>query len=243
MMKAFLFTVVIRGFLLYATCLIINQSFFLMKKLIAIAACLALFGAGCTATNSTPTVNINFDQNAAAAFTPVANNNESVTNDNNTMKTWPAPTVLPEAERTNKEAVVETNKGTIVFELLPDAPLTASNFIELAKAGYYDGLTFHRVISGFMIQGGDPTGTGAGGPGYRFKDEPVQRAYDPGIVAMANSGPDTNGSQFFIMEPDSTPTMLQPLYTIFGKVVSGLDVVGKIQIGDVMKKVTIQDKR
>jgi cyclophilin family peptidyl-prolyl cis-trans isomerase len=153
------------------------------------------------------------------------------------MKTWPSPTILPVAERTNKEAVIETNKGTIVFEILPDAPLAASNFIELAKGGFYDGLTFHRVVPNFVIQGGDPSGDGTGGPGYQFRDEPVKRAYDPGIVAMANSGPNTNGSQFFIMLPGSQG--LPPQYTIFGKVISGMDVVSKIAVGDVMNKVTI----
>ena len=222
-----------------------------MKKLIAISTCLILFGAGCTGAPATspsepgaaPDVNLNFDKSAMSVVVPDQQNvnastSEPITNPKQTMKTWPAPTVLPEAERTNKEAVIETNKGTIVFELLPDAPLTASNFIELAKGGYYDGLTFHRVVPHFVIQGGDPTGTGMGGPGYQFKDEPVTRNYDPGIVAMANSGSDTNGSQFFIMEPDSQG--LDPKYTIFGKVTKGLDVVGKIEVGDVMKKVTIE---
>lgn len=157
------------------------------------------------------------------------------------MKTWNPPTILPTAQRENKEAVIETNKGTIVFELLPDAPLTASNFITLAEGGYYDGITFHRVVPNFVIQGGDPTGTGAGGPGYQFKDEPVKRAYDPGIVAMANSGANTNGSQFFIMLPDSQG--LDPKYTIFGRVTKGMDVVAQIRVGDVMNKVTIQDKK
>jgi len=180
------------------------------------------------AVNTNQNINLN-----EPGFTPAEKN----------MKEWAPPTVLPEAERTNKEAVIETAKGTIVFDILPDAPLTASNFITLASGGYFDGLIFHRVVPGFVIQGGDPTGTGTGGPGYKFKDEPVKRAYDPGIVAMANSGPDTNGSQFFIMEPDSTPGMLAPNYTIFGKVTSGLDVVGKIQAGDVMTKVTIRDAK
>jgi peptidylprolyl isomerase/peptidyl-prolyl cis-trans isomerase B (cyclophilin B) len=165
------------------------------------------------------------------------NNNAPATPSAKTMKTWPAPTVLPVAQRTNKEAVIQTNKGTIIFELLTDAPLAASNFIELAKGGFYDGLIFHRVVPNFVIQGGDPLGTGFGGPGYKFKDEPVSRAYDPGIVAMANSGPDTNGSQFFIMLPGNQG--LPPQYTIFGKVISGMDVVSKIAVGDVMNKVTI----
>jgi cyclophilin family peptidyl-prolyl cis-trans isomerase len=214
-----------------------------MKKLIAISACLILFGAGCQNQPNSSVTNDNLGFNIINNNASAPAQSQETPTPTTTMKTWPAPTVLPESERTNKEAVIETNKGTIVFELLPDAPLAASNFIELAKGGYYDGLTFHRVVPHFVIQGGDPTGTGGGGPGYQFKDEPVKRAYDPGIVAMANSGTDTNGSQFFIMEPDSSPDALQPLYTIFGKVTKGLDVVGKIAVGDVMTKVTIEDKK
>ena len=127
---------------------------------------------------------------------------------------------------------VVTNKGTIVFETYDaDAPNTAKNFITLAEKGFYNNLIFHRIIPGFMIQGGDPTGTGRGGPGYSFADELNQNTpsfkagYVRGTVAMANSGPDTNGSQFFIMQKD---TALPHSYTIFGKVISGLDVVDAI---------------
>ena len=204
-----------------------------MKKIIALSLGFMLFGFGCqtAAPSAEPQADINLNINAISKEPAKP------------MKIWNPPTVLPEAERANQQAVIETDKGTIVFDLLSDAPLTASNFITLAKGGYFDGLVFHRVVPGFVIQGGDPTGTGAGGPGYSFKDEPVKRAYDPGIVAMANSGPNTNGSQFFIMEPDSQPGMLAPNYTIFGKVTKGLDVVGKIQQGDIMKKVTIKNKK
>ncbi len=146
--------------------------------------------------------------------------------------------VLSDQELTNKKAVIVTNKGTIEFEILTDAPMASSNFIKLSKDGYYDGLTFHRVVPGFVIQGGDPTGTGAGGPGYQFEDEPVTREYTKGIVAMANAGPDTNGSQFFIMLDDNA---LPPSYTIFGEVLSGQEVVDTVQVGDVMQKVTIED--
>ena len=135
----------------------------------------------------------------------------------------------------NRTAVIETNKGTIRFELLEtDAPKTTENFITLAERGYYNGIIFHRVISGFMIQGGDPTGTGRGGEsawGGRFNDEinpsgPVyQRGYKAGTVAMANSGPNTNGSQFFIMHADYP---LPPSYTIFGRVTEGQDTVNAI---------------
>ncbi|MBA2527342.1 MAG: peptidylprolyl isomerase [Pyrinomonadaceae bacterium] len=135
----------------------------------------------------------------------------------------------------NRTAVVQTNKGTIRFELLEtEAPKTTENFITLAGRGHYDGIIFHRVIKGFMIQGGDPTGTGRGGEsawGGRFNDEinsssPVyQRGYKAGTVAMANAGPNTNGSQFFIMHSDYA---LPPSYTIFGRVTEGQDVVDTI---------------
>ncbi len=152
-----------------------------------------------------------------------------------------------------KTVTIETNKGTIVFEMFPaDAPKTVENFATLAQKGFYDGVIFHRVIDGFMIQGGDPTGTGMGGPGYTFADELNPNApsyklgYQKGMVAMANAGPNTNGSQFFIMLKD---TPLPHAYTIFGRVISGQDVVdaiGKVQVGPndkpvdavVMKKVT-----
>ena len=158
----------------------------------------------------------------------------------------------------NRTAVIQTNKGTIKFELLEsDAPKTTENFITLAQRGYYDGVIFHRCIKGFMIQGGDPTGTGRGGEsawGGRFNDEinpasPVyQRGYKKGTVAMANAGPNTNGSQFFIMHVDYP---LPPSYTIFGNVTDGLDVVDAIAttptasgdkpVSDVkMEKVTIE---
>jgi cyclophilin family peptidyl-prolyl cis-trans isomerase len=127
---------------------------------------------------------------------------------------------------------IETSKGTIVFETYDaDAPKTVANFISLADKGFYNGLIFHRVIQGFMIQGGDPTGTGMGGPGYQFADElnsstpSYQTGYVRGTVAMANSGPNTNGSQFFIMQKD---TPLPHSYSIFGKVISGMDVVDAI---------------
>jgi len=123
-------------------------------------------------------------------------------------------------------ATMETSKGTIVLELFADeAPRTVNNFVFLAREGFYDGVIFHRVISGFMIQGGDPTGTGMSGPGYRFDDEPVNRQYLAGTLAMANAGPNTNGSQFFIMH---TNFNLPPNYTIFGFATEGQDVVDAI---------------
>lgn len=123
-------------------------------------------------------------------------------------------------------ATFKTQQGDIVVELFASqAPITVNNFVFLAREGYYDNTTFHRVINGFMAQGGDPTGSGRGGPGYRFNDEPVKRQYLRGTMAMANAGPNTNGSQFFIMHADYP---LPPNYTIFGKLTSGEDVLDSI---------------
>lgn len=159
----------------------------------------------------------------------------------------------------NRTATIQTNKGTIKFELLEqDAPKTTENFRLLAEKGYYDGVIFHRVINGFMIQGGDPTGTGRGGEsawGGRFADEinaaseVYGRGYKAGTVAMANAGPNTNGSQFFIMHVDYP---LPPSYTIFGRVTEGQDVVNAIATSKTasgdrpvseikMEKVSIED--
>ncbi|TSC70327.1 MAG: peptidyl-prolyl cis-trans isomerase-like 1 [Parcubacteria group bacterium Gr01-1014_46] len=149
--------------------------------------------------------------------------------------TLPAEDNVQTSTEQNKKThmiTIETNYGKIVFETYEaDAPNTVKNFITLADKGFYNGLTFHRVIKGFMIQGGDPNGNGTGGPGYKFDDElnpntPSYKAgYKKGVVAMANAGPNTNGSQFFIMHADYP---LPNSYTIFGKVVSGQDVVDKI---------------
>ncbi|MBI2590463.1 MAG: peptidylprolyl isomerase [Candidatus Blackburnbacteria bacterium] len=123
-------------------------------------------------------------------------------------------------------AILKTTEGDITLELSPqNVPFTVSNFIFLAKKGFYNGTKFHRVIKDFMIQGGDPKGDGTGDPGYRFKDEPIQGEYKRGTVAMANSGPNTNGSQFFIMHQDYA---LPKNYVIFGQVAEGIEVVDKI---------------
>ena len=137
---------------------------------------------------------------------------------------------------------IETDRGKIELELFPEyAPKTVNNFISLAKDGYYDGIIFHRVIPNFMIQGGDPTGTGRGGPGYNFEDEftgnPLM--HETGSLSMANAGPGTNGSQFFITH--CPQPHLNGKHTVFGKVTEGQDVVDAIRQGDVMIKVTVQD--
>jgi len=136
---------------------------------------------------------------------------------------------------------IATAKGDIVMDLDPRlAPITVNNFVTLARQGYYDGLTFHRVVPGFVIQGGCPQGTGTGGPGYKFADEPVQGNYRDGAVAMANAGPNTNGSQFFICLGDQPGLPKQ--YNLFGHTVSGLDVTKQITVGDVMESVTIEER-
>jgi cyclophilin family peptidyl-prolyl cis-trans isomerase len=124
------------------------------------------------------------------------------------------------------QATLQTSEGTIVIDLFEDrVPQTVNSFVFLANEGYFDGVIFHRIIEGFMIQTGDPTGTGSGGPGYTFEDEPFEGEYLRGTVAMANAGPDTNGSQFFIMHQEYA---LPPSYTIFGQVVEGIEVVDAI---------------
>jgi cyclophilin family peptidyl-prolyl cis-trans isomerase len=139
-------------------------------------------------------------------------------------------------------ATISTDGGNIVMDLDPQlAPNTVNNFVGLARDGYYDGLTFHRVVPEFVIQGGCPEGSGRGGPGYKFADEPVQGEYRVGAVAMANSGPDTNGSQFFVCIDDCR-TKLAPSYNLFGYVVDGMDVALATQVGDVMRKVEIEER-
>lgn len=151
------------------------------------------------------------------------------------------PGTLPDEKIKNKKAVLKTDQGAIEINLFADkAPKTVSNFIYLVENKFYNGLTFHRVVPGFVAQGGDPNGTGMGGPGYQFEDEPVQGEYKAGAVAMANSGPNTNGSQFFICLEDQLG--LPKLYNLFGQVTSGMDVVKKIQIGTKIESISIENQ-
>jgi peptidyl-prolyl cis-trans isomerase B (cyclophilin B) len=138
-------------------------------------------------------------------------------------------------------ATIDSDHGRIVMELDPQlAPTTVNNFVGLARQGYYDGLTFHRVVPEFVVQGGCPEGTGRGGPGYRFDDEAVQGEYTVGAVAMANAGPDTNGSQFFICIDDCTKKLAKS-YNLFGYVTDGMDVAQSVSVGDVMRSVTVDE--
>ena len=139
-------------------------------------------------------------------------------------------------------ATIQTNRGDIVIDLYADkVPNTVNNFVALARDGFYDGVSFHRVIADFMVQGGDPTGSGRGGPGYRFNDEfhPELVHDGPGVLSMANAGPNTNGSQFFITHVATN--WLDNKHSVFGRVRSGQDVVDAIQQGDVMEKVEIEE--
>ena len=140
------------------------------------------------------------------------------------------------------DVTIQTAKGDIQMELDPHlAPKTVNNFVHLARSGYYDGLTFHRVVPEFVIQGGDPDGTGRGGPGYKFDDEPVKADYIEGAVAMANAGPHSNGSQFFICSVDDRQK-LDKKYNLFGFVLKGMDVVKQIKVGDKMDQLIVVEK-
>lgn len=157
-------------------------------------------------------------------------------------KQWTTPPAMQIDPKKSYTATIETARGNIVIELYPqNAPKTVNNFVFLAKEGFYDGVLFHRVIKDFMVQGGDPTGTGRGGPGYKFEDEtkgnPLK--HGTGFLSMANAGPNTNGSQFFITH--APQPHLDGKHTVFGKVVEGQSVVDAIKQGDSMTKVTITE--
>jgi len=152
-----------------------------------------------------------------------------------------APAMAIDASKTYT-ATLETSRGTIVCDLFAaDAPNTVNNFVFLAREGFYDGIKFHRVIENFMVQGGDPTGSGSGGPGYKFADEVKNnpRKHQIGSLSMANAGPNTNGSQFFITH--IATDWLNGKHTVFGQVRSGQDIVNAIQQGDTITKVTIDE--
>lgn len=156
---------------------------------------------------------------------------------------WSSPPEMQIDQDKRYKAKIETDKGIIELELYPEhAPKTVNNFVFLSRERFYDDVSFHRVISDFVIQGGDPTGTGRGGPGYQFEDEVKDNPliHERGVISMANAGPNTNGSQFFITH--SPQPHLNGNHTVFGKVVKGLDVVDVIREGDKMKKVIISEE-
>jgi cyclophilin family peptidyl-prolyl cis-trans isomerase len=194
---------------------------------------------------------------SACAPTPAPPANEEKVQDANprlvgTKQYESAPPMMIDTNRQYLATVKMENGGEFVIELFPEkAPLTVNSFVFLAQQGFFDGVTFHRVLDGFMAQGGDPTGTGRGGPGYQFVNEDNDLSFDkPGVVAMANAGRDTNGSQFFITFDEAKH--LNGGYTIFGQVISGMEVVNELTrrdpqqnpsfTGDVIEKVTITEK-
>ena len=155
---------------------------------------------------------------------------------------WSQPPAMAIDPQKSYRAEMQTNKGLIELELYPQyAPKTVNNFVFLARTGFYDDVRFHRVISNFVIQGGDPTGTGSGGPGYRFEDEVLNNPlkHETGTLSMANAGPNTNGSQFFITH--SPQPHLNGRHTVFGKVTNGMDVVNTIRQGDKITALTITE--
>ncbi len=158
-------------------------------------------------------------------------------------KQWKNPPEMVIDPKKKYRVTIETNRGQIEIELYPQyAPKTVNNFVFLAQEGFYDGVTFHRVINNFVIQGGDPTGTGSGGPGYRFEDEVKNNPlkHETGVLSMANAGPNTNGSQFFITH--SPQPHLNGKHTVFGKVVKGMEVVNAIKQGDSMTRLSVTEE-
>lgn len=157
-------------------------------------------------------------------------------------KQWNKPPEMKIDSKKKYVASINTSRGLMQIEMYAEhAPKTVNNFVFLANEGFYDGVSFHRVIEDFVIQGGDPTGTGRGGPGYKFEDECVGNPlkHERGVISMANSGPNTNGSQFFVTH--SPQPHLNGKHTVFGKVIEGLDVLDSIQQGDVMISVSIAE--
>lgn len=156
-------------------------------------------------------------------------------------KTYAAPPRMTIDTSKQYTAIIETAKGDLVLELFArDVPVTVNNFVFLARDGFYDGTTFHRVIAGFMAQGGDPTGTGAGGPGYEFKDEFTVHRHTTGTLSMANAGTNTNGSQFFITY--APQPHLDGKHSVFGQLLEGMDVLKQLKNGDAIKTIRIIEK-
>lgn len=157
-------------------------------------------------------------------------------------KSWSTPPAMQIDVAKTYHVTIQTGKGTIELDLYPEhAPQTVNNFVFLVREGFYNGVTFHRVIKDFMSQGGDPAGRGTGGPGYKFRDEVAGNPlkHDAGVISMANAGPNTNGSQFFITHLPQPH--LNGKHTVFGKVTAGMDVVLKLANGDVMTEVTVAE--
>ncbi len=232
-----------------------------MKKLLLPSLFILFLGAGCAksptilerpeSTRAPVTPQVSMTSSTQASYEPT---DAQVTLSHTLVPSAPNvktgepfrfPGILPKAELEHVHVRVKTKKGDMVFQLLPnEGPNAASNFAYLVKNGFYDGLVFHRVIPGFVAQGGDPMGAdpsiaGRGGPGYQFPDDSVHLPYREGTLAMANSGPNTNGSQFFIVLDDHAG-FDGPKYSIFGSIIEGKEVLKNIVVGDVMQSVTLE---
>ena len=199
-------------------------------RMIAVALPLAIVLTGCGATPPARLAAVGTPEPATAAADAAIcwTEEQRVQGDDGMARQYTEPPRMRIDPTKSYTGTLETNKGAVEVELFPeDAPQTVNNFVCLAEDGYFDNTPFHRIVKGFVIQGGDPTGTGSGGPGYKFADEPIARDYERGTLAMANAGPDTNGSQFFIVLEDLRGK-LPKNYTIFGRVTEGMDVVDAI---------------
>lgn len=207
---------------------------------VVLGACSGIGGSDDDSPTAVPSVGAPLDEDIASGCWTAEQRGLPLEVEDHTVAQWTSPPAM--AIDTNKTyvATVDTSLGSFdITFFAKDAPKTVNNFVCLAKAGFYDNVIFHRVIAGFMIQGGDPTGTGTGGPGYRFEDEPVTRPYKRGTVAMANAGPNTNGSQFFVCHADAG---LPPNYTIFGEVTSGMDTIDMIATVETMQPAGSREK-
>lgn len=216
-----------------------------MKKFFAAALCAALL-TGCGGDGGEKSERQSEKKRTERKQTESKRTKQKQSGGKTTMaepKQWESPPEMSIDPSKIYVVNMETNRGGITLELYPEhAPKTVNNFVFLAGEGFYDGVTFHRVIRDFVIQGGDPSGTGAGGPGYRFEDETAGNplVHAAGVISMANAGPDTNGSQFFITH--APQPHLNGRHTVFGKVTSGMDIVLAIKQGDVMEKVTAEEE-
>jgi peptidylprolyl isomerase len=202
----------------------------LVVRLIALVLPLAIILAGCGAAPPARLAAVGTPERATVRTDAAAcwNDEQRVEGDEGMARQYTEPPDMRIDPSKSYAGTLETNKGAVEVEFFPeDAPQTVNNFVCLAEDGYFDNTPFHRIVKGFVIQGGDPTGTGSGGPGYKFADEPIARDYERGTLAMANAGPNTNGSQFFIVL-DDLRGKLPKNYTIFGRVTEGMDVVDAI---------------
>ncbi len=204
-----------------------------MRKPMTLCALAALVALSACSSNPTPSPKLTETTTAEAGLQTT-----SAPSKEGTLPQWSSLPPMTINQDREYMATIKTNFGEIVVRLFAeDAPLAVNNFVFLARQGFYDGVKFHRVVKGFVIQSGDPTGTGAGGPGYEFADERVTKDYVSGTLAMANHGPNTNGSQFFITLADLSGR-LPKSYTIFGQVTSGFDVIQEIGNVPVKAKVS-----